>query len=267
MSDALRQTSAVSAPLGGAVSPAEKLIDFHTHILPEMDDGSSSTEESIRMIRASADAGCACIVLTPHFYADRDEPERFFKRRADRLQRLKQEWTASVPLLVPGAEVAYFEGIAAMENLTQMCIGHSRTLLLEMPFRPWTGRIMAEVMELAGYRGYHVVLAHAERYLRFQSKEAFYRLIDRGVRIQVNAGFFTDWRTRRKALHMLDDGMIHLLGSDCHNMSFRPPNLGDACRIIQDKRGKEAVHEIMARSVRLLRTNEARSKAGSEVIK
>jgi len=229
------------------------MVDFHTHILPGIDDGSSSSAESIRMIRTSREYGAGCLVLTPHFYADCDNPERFLRRRTASLNRLKQGWSERIPLLIPGAEISYFEGISDVQELPQMCIGHSRTLLLEMPFHPWTDRIFSEVMELSERRGYRVVLAHVERYLRFQSEESLYRLVGHGVRMQSNSGFFLHWRTRRKALRMLEGGLIHLLGSDCHNMSSRPPNLGDACRIIEEKCGREAVNEIMARSIRLLR--------------
>jgi len=239
--------------MSAAEHTSRPIVDFHTHILPGMDDGSSSSEESRQMIRASLGYRAGCLVLTPHFYANRDDPERFLRRRNASLARLKQGWTEQTPLLIPGAEITYFEGISDAQELSRMCLGHSRTLLLEMPFCPWTGRILSELTALTERRNYHVVLAHVERYLRFQKKDCLYDLIGAGIRMQANAGFFLHWRTRRKALHMLEDGLIHLLGSDCHNMSSRPPNLGEACRIIEEKCGEEAVNGIMSRSVRLLR--------------
>ena len=62
--------------------------DFHSHILPEIDDGSSSVEESLAMLQAERDQGIQSVVATPHFYAHHDSPERFLKRRAAARQRL-----------------------------------------------------------------------------------------------------------------------------------------------------------------------------------
>ncbi len=227
-------------------------VDFHTHILPQMDDGSPSAEESIRMLRASARDRVSCVLLTPHYLAERENPGRFLERRERCLDVLKQAWTAKFPLLIPGAEIAYFDGISSISALPQMCIGQSRCLLLEMPYYTWPERMISELLALSGRGGYHVILAHVERYQRFQKRDVFERLIDCGVRMQTNAGFFVDWRTRRKALRLLKEGRIHLLGSDCHNMSVRPPNLGEACRILREKGMEEALHTMMARAARLL---------------
>ncbi len=227
-------------------------VDFHTHILPKMDDGSPSAEESVRMLGSSVRGGISCVVLTPHFLAEHDNPERFLARREHCLERLREVWKEKKPFLIPGAETAYFDGISSMSALPEMCLGQSRCLLLEMPYCPWTERMISEVMSLSGRGGYRIVLAHAERYLRFQKSDVFYRLIDRGVRLQTNAGFVIDWRTRRKALRLLKEGWIHLLGSDSHNMEHRPPNLGEACRILREKGYEDELRAIMNCAVRLL---------------
>lgn len=230
----------------------ELRIDFHTHILPEMDDGSSSAEESVRMLRASVQDGISCVVLTPHFQAEREDPERFLERRERCLAQLKKVWTLETPQLISGAETAYYDGISCMKELPQLCAGTSRCLLLEMPFCPWTERMLSEVVSLSVRGGYHVVLAHAERYLRFQKDEVFFRLMEHGIQLQANAGFFNDWRTRRKAFRLLKEGRIHLLGSDSHNMTYRPPNLGEACRIFHEKKRGAELNEIMNRAAHLL---------------
>ncbi len=242
----------------------EMCVDFHTHILPQMDDGSPSAEESLRMLRDSRRDGVSCVVLTPHFLAERESPERFFARRERSLNILRQAWNLPEPLLIPGAEVAYFDGISSMRALEQMCPGHSHCLLLEMPFCPWTERMLSEVTSLSERQGYHVVLAHVERYLRFQKSDVLDRLIGCGVRMQSNAGFFVRWQTRRNALRMLRDGRIHLLGSDCHNMDVRPPNLGAACRILREKGREDALRTIMARGYWLLELSRAETFPGRE---
>ena len=66
-------------------------IDFHTHILPGIDDGSASVEESIELLKAEAAQGITKVVATPHFYANYDSPERFLERRAKAKVLLDEE--------------------------------------------------------------------------------------------------------------------------------------------------------------------------------
>ncbi len=231
-----------------------ELIDFHTHILPEMDDGSSSVEESIKMLTSCAKQGIERIVLTPHFYANRDNPAHFLAKRARSLEKLSRATVGmACPELIPAAEVEYFEGITAMQELTDMRIGNSRGLLIEMPFTPWTSRVVRDIIEINNQREFRVVLAHIERYMKFVKKETLYQLIEEGVRMQSNASFFEEgFLGTSKAIKAFDQGFIHLLGSDCHNMTTRKPNLKDACDLLVKKRGPEALAHIMARGSHIL---------------
>ncbi len=236
-----------------------ELIDFHTHILPEMDDGSSSPKESAEMLAACVEQGIERIVLTPHFYANRDNPSHFLAKRARSFEKLKEAMQGlPCPELIPAAEVEYFEGITAMQELTDMRIGSSRGLLIEMPFAPWTSRVVRDIIEINNQREFRVVLAHVERYMKFVKKETLYQLIEEGVRMQSNASFFDEgFLGTSKAIKAFDQGFIHLLGSDCHNTSTRKPNLKDACDLLVKKRGPEALAHIMSRGAHIL-ADEAR---------
>ena len=90
------------------------MLDFHTHILPGIDDGSASLESSVEMIRQSIQQKISGIVLTPHFYADTDEPEAFFRSRRASAQRLfdAAQNIPGCPRLLLGAEVHYYRGMA-----------------------------------------------------------------------------------------------------------------------------------------------------------
>ena len=126
------------------------MIDLHSHILPRMDDGSRSTEESLQMLTALAAQGVTDVAATPHFYASENGPDRFLARRARSWQQLRPHLTASLPRVHLGAEVLFFEGIAAFDGLPRLCISGTDVLLLEMPFRPWNGRMLDELLELVG---------------------------------------------------------------------------------------------------------------------
>lgn len=227
-------------------------IDLHSHILPEVDDGSQSVEESVKIAQDSLKQGICCIVATPHFYASTDHPAHFLGKRERSLRQLTARLYYSVPLIIPGAEVQYFEGITGMKELAQMRIAKSPGLLLEMPFCPWSERMIQDILDINSRPGYCVILAHIERYLRWQKDSVFEQLAEAGIRMQVNANFFNTRSTAGKAFRLLDRGWIHMLGSDCHNMTSRPPNLREACDIIAKKRGTEAVHTLMNHSMRLL---------------
>ncbi len=234
--------------------------DFHTHILPEMDDGSRSAAESVQMVRTCVSAGIDSIVLTPHFYAEADSPEAFIARR-QRSFRLLTEAVAEAPdLLAPtftvGAEIEYFEGIACVRDYPEMRIGGTNCFLIEMPPDKWTYRMVDDLLELcADYRS-RVILAHVERYLFDQPRSTVRVLLENGVLMQSNASFFLEKKTAGKAIRLLRRGMIHLLGSDCHDTVRRVPNLGDACDVIEARAGKEYTDRIMQGARVLLRLDK-----------
>lgn len=204
---------------------SETMIDFHTHILPGVDDGSKNLDESLQLLQMEQQQGIDIVVLTPHYYSSQNSPEVFFRRRYQSWRLLRGAWKPGMPRLLLGAEVEFFEGITALANLQDFCIQRTSLLLLEMPFCSWSERIIRIVEELNGTGGIQIVLAHVERYLSFQGNaQALKRLRQRGILMQVNASFFEGWLSRRKALSMLDKGMVQFLGSDCHNLSSRKPN-------------------------------------------
>lgn len=208
------------------------MIDFHSHVLPGMDDGSTCVEESLAMLEASAQQGIGCMAATSHFYPMENSPEQYLARRAAAEERLRTVWKPGLPKLLLGAEVYFFEGMSRVQELDALRIEGTELLLVEMPFHSWTERMVKELLAVHERQDMTVVLAHIERYFRFQPKRLWDDLLDAGILMQCNAGFFLSWRTKRKACRMLAERRIHLLGSDSHNMSDRPPRLGDALSVI-----------------------------------
>lgn len=216
--------TASPTPRVGPASKTRSMTDFHTHILPGMDDGSRDVAMSLSMLRELARQGITLAVMTPHFYAGENSPRRFLERRERAWQQLRDCLEPGLPEIRLGAEVQFFEGICNAEDVSSLRIQGTNFLLLEMPFCKWTSRMLGEALELNDREDVQVVLAHIDRYLSMQPKEVWSRLRDRGVRMQANVSFFASWRTRRSAISMLADGRIHLLGSDCHNLEARRPN-------------------------------------------
>lgn len=225
------------------------MIDFHCHVLPEMDDGSKSTNESIQMLELSVQQKITIMALTPHFYADTDTPERFFERRSRAFENLCSAIGQNAPQLLLGAEVHYFSGIHKSQSMMQFRLQGTKYLLLEMPFCRWTHRMLDEVSELNQSREITVVLAHIDRYLSMQKRDVVDQLFEDGVLLQANAESFLSWRERSKMLHFLENGYISFLGSDCHNLTDRPPRIGDALDVIEKKLGADAVQALKEKTL------------------
>lgn len=200
------------------------MIDFHTHILPGIDDGSRTVDESMAMLHTEMEQGVNVVFLTPHYYAEENSPVSFLKKRYHAWRTLEPYVSRELPKIRLGAEVQYFEGICAVEDIRHLRIVGTDYLLLEMPFRAWSDRMIGDVLELNDRNEMQIVLAHIERYMAWQKPEVWDVLRTSGVMMQSNASFFAGWKTRRKAMEMLKKDQIQFLGSDCHNMKNRMPN-------------------------------------------
>lgn len=225
------------------------LTDFHSHILPGVDDGSRSVEQSLQMLRTEADQGITRIVATPHFYAKHDDPDRFVRRRDAAAEKLLQAMAEhpELPDVVLGAEVHYFPGISESEHLSKLTIQGTNCVLIEMPQPPWSEKMYRELEEIFSLQGLTPIIAHIDRYIRpFGTYRIPQRLERLPVLVQANAEFFLEQATARFAMRLLRADRIHLLGSDCHNMTDRAPNLGDAIKRISQKLGKDCLEQLRA---------------------
>lgn len=231
------------------------MIDWHSHILPGMDDGSENLAESLAMLERQAQQGVKTVIATPHFYANDETVTDFIGRRQKAYEALKAQLPEGAPDILLGAEVRYYRGISRMENIEALRIQGSKLLLLEMPMRDWTESMIKDLMELAGSGSVQLVLAHIDRYWGLQNRDVWDRLYENGILMQANAGFFTGFSTKRKAISLLKDGMVRLIGSDGHNMTTRPPHLEKAFDVIGKKLGKEYLEQMTHYGYSLLTGN------------
>ena len=223
------------------------MVDFHSHILPGIDDGSTCLEESIRMLRAEAKQGIRHVVATPHFYPRYDDPQRFLDRRNRAAEALRQEMEKhpGLPGITLGAEVYYYRGMSESAYLDQLTIGKSRYILIELPEAPWPNAVFDELLAIRKQRNLIPVIAHIDRYISpFRTFGIPKRLREMPVLVQANASFFEKLWTAPMALRMLKTGNIHLLGSDCHNMDSRRPNMGRVIEHIRHRLGQNALEKI-----------------------
>ena len=228
------------------------MIDFHAHILPSVDDGSKSVDESLKLLEMLTAQGVESVLATSHYYADRESPQSFLERRATAYDALKPFLDSKCPEILLGAEVRFYDGISRLSELCSLRIENTKLLLLEMPFARWTEYTVKELCELSCSNELVVVLAHIERYLNMQDRGVFEYLREHGVLMQVNASFFADLLSRRKALRMLKSGLIDALGSDCHNTHVRRPRINEAINVIKRNFGDTFVDDFAEYSQALL---------------
>ena len=221
--------------------------DIHSHFLPKMDDGSKSTEMSMEMLRRSRRQGVTTIVSTSHFYGDHESPEHFLKRRDHAISKLRPMADNSIPKIYLGAEVYYYPGIAQSDSIPQLVIQGTDLILIEMPFVAWSERIFDELITLQYNHRLQVVLAHVERYQDIQKRDVYARLFEQPFYFQCNAEAFTSRRSRKLALKLIDNELLHFIGTDCHNIDKRPPNMQEAQAVVEKKLSPSAWRQLSRR--------------------
>lgn len=218
------------------------MIDLHTHILPKMDDGASTSDLSLEMLRMEAEQGVDTVVLTPHFYREKEDSSSFLQRRAssfyrlkDRIAELSDKEKKRLPELFLGAEVAWVPNMDEWPELSQLCLGNSSFLLLELPFYPWNSRMIDQIYDLMSKTGITPIIAHLERYAKIQRWSSIQEILALGIPIQLSTSVFLTIGGRRLAKQLLHHGTGFLLASDCHNTTTRPPNLGNTMAVLKKK--------------------------------
>ena len=187
------------------------ICDFHSHVLPGADHGSSSVAESIEQFRLAKSCGVDRVVATPHFYPHNDDLRRFLIKRDGAYERLMEKWADKNVDLKVGAEVLICQNLENLPGLDRLCIGKSNSLLLELPFKDFFEDHFNTVDNLLD-RGYEVILAHADRY----PHELIDLFLRTGVSIQLNASSLCTVLKNKHIYRWLEEGRVVALGSDIH---------------------------------------------------
>ena len=215
-----------TAPTDGSADKT-MMIDFHTHILPGVDDGARSEEESIAMLRRQRRSAVDRICLTPHFYPGHQTLEGFLDQRTEAWERLCRCMEGETfPELRLGAEVHYSPDILQMD-LRQLTLGDTDYLLLELPHGRYPAYIV-QVIQKMMEEGLTPILAHVERFPYFRKDPSLLkRLIDLGALGQVSADTLHLRLDKGFSKACLYCGLAHVVGSDAHNTTDRKPCMGE----------------------------------------
>jgi len=189
---------------------SDNFVDFHTHILPEVDHGSDSLETTAFQLEMAKSFGISRILATSHFYPHQHTVTSFLNKRNTAYEKIK-ELEGNYPDIKLGAEVLLCEGLHKLENLEHLCLFGTKILLLELPFTSLTHGMKHAVRRLVE-NGFEVILAHADRYpaARIES------LLEYGVKLQLNADSLTTLFKRKCLFDWLKRGLVVGIGTDIH---------------------------------------------------
>lgn len=237
------------------------LIDLHCHVLPGMDDGSPDAQTSVNMLKGLTGQGVELACATSHYYARQESIQSFLQRRREAVaalgDALEQAGPMEIPVVRLGAEVAYFPGIAQCQDLGRLCLGGTRTLLLELSYTQWTPQQVEEVASLCLDHGYQVVLAHPERFSHIHSYwRDMERMLSLPIFLQINADSLLQWSSRKLALELLGSAQRPLLASDCHNLTTRPARLEKARQMVEKKLGAKMLTRLDEAAIRLVQPSK-----------
>ena len=220
--------------------------DLHTHILPGMDDGARTVEESLVLLRKEQESGVDTVALTSHFRTDKESVESYVARRNKAFQTLQQAVEAEgLPIrLIPAAEVMYSSTLLEMDP-TGLCYAGTNTLLIELlphVFPAGFDRFLFEI----GTRGYTILIAHVDRYpYLMESPHILTQWVKQGCYCHINASaVLHDRKMLSFATAAIRHGLVHLIASDTHSITKRPPLLQEAFAMMQKRCGSETVKEI-----------------------
>lgn len=237
------------------------MIDFHTHILPQIDDGSHNVQESITMLKQSYAQGIDTVVLTSHFRRGEHRIKDWLRDRQDRLDRIREALTDEDRLMIPRAvlasEVEYMAGMNRWDYLDELAIKGTDYIMTEMPFIPWSEAVVKTIDDIALNSKFTPILPHIDRYFyNFTPKKYIQHYYEMPVLIQMNAIFINNYSNVQFFKPLLESRKIHLLGSDCHSCEWRPPDLGRAIKMVREFCGQEILDEIDARGRKILENAE-----------
>ena len=192
------------------------MIDFHSHILPAIDDGSKSMEDSIQILREAREAGFSKIISTSHYLEGYYEIKEEDRKRL--IQELKNE-DIGLELYV-GSEIYITENMVdLLKEKKASSINNSKYVLFEIPMNNKT-MLTKEIIYRLIENGYVPVLAHPERYSFIQQNpEELEELVDMGTLCQSNYGSIIGLygkKTEKTVKKLLKNNLIHFLGSDVH---------------------------------------------------
>jgi len=232
------------------------LIDIHSHILPGVDDGAKTEEESLKMARAAVDQGIHTIIATPHHKNGHfDNEKASILKQVDILRDLFAHEDIPLTLLAGQEPRIYGEMVEDLEKGELLSLNETKYVHVEFPFRDvphYASRLLFDIQ----VAGYVPVIVHPERNQELLEKPGkLYHFVQKGALTQVTAasvvGKFGK-NIQRFTNQLIEANLTHFIASDAHNTSTRPFYMAEAFRQVQEDFGNELFYLFMENSQLLI---------------
>lgn len=224
------------------------MIDIHCHILPNVDDGSESLEESIEMAKIAESEGITKIVNTSHCHFDfKYKKGNELKLELEKFNQALKEENINIEVLL-GNELYYTSDlIERFDELDFFSMNNSKYILMEFSPINFPKNIEDVIYEIK-IRGYIPIIAHAERYKQVQEDvNIVLDCIKEGALIQVNASSIlgkNGEKAEDTSKKLLDNNMVHFVATDAHSSNRRRPLIKDSYNYILKNYGKEVAEKL-----------------------
>ena len=236
------------------------MIDFHTHILPNIDDGSRSIDETFNLIKEAKNVGFEGIISTSHYmenYYETDKPEREVWINA--IYENLQAKNIDIRLYL-GNEIYISENlIELLEKGKASTINDTSYVLFEMPLNEEPMNLYDIVYQMIQYK-LVPILAHPERYSYIQKEpDLVYDLVQKGVLMQANYGSIIGQYGEKAQFivkKLLENNLIHFLGSDVHRQNTIYPKIPECLSEINSIIGEEKLQELTTENPKLALGNK-----------
>lgn len=237
------------------------MIDIHSHVLFEIDDGAENLKTSLRLCLDAYRNGCDDLVMTPHFF-EYDDISVFVEERNEKIETLRNALAEKeIPLRIhSGAELFLSDDIFEAGNLDALTINGSRYMLCEMPLIPFDTRFITMWFDNLIDRGYVPILAHPERYYEVHRDYRILEdLLDRDVIFQVNIDSLIGYngpQSQGLAIDLVQRGFAPLIASDAHDTQFRHTRLIEKLNELPDEITEEHVENCLIINPQKILNNE-----------
>lgn len=237
------------------------MIDIHSHILFNIDDGAETLEDSVKLCRDAADNGVKLITATPHFF-DYSHIRSFVSERNHKISVLREILDEEdIPISVAaGSELFLNDKVFSAGDLDALTINGSRYMLCEFPLGPFDiDRAPLWIDELIS-RGYTPIVAHPERYIEFhRNLYIIDELLDREVVFQANIDSLTGKNgeePQKMAVDMVMRKIALLIGSDAHDTEYRHTRLREKFKDLPEFIDERILLDCMDKNAKAILKNE-----------
>lgn len=238
----------------------EHYTDIHCHVLPGVDDGAKTMEESLQMLKAAYADGIRCVIATPHYHHHRGRAlKEVIYEKVTQVQEAVRDCCPDL-VIYAGNELFYSDSLSNAIAEEKVCsMAQSRYVLIE--FSPETEYTeMRNALLNIQTQGVWPILAHIERYFCLVKKPALAaELADMGIYLQVNAGGVLGHygRKEKKLIQkMFALGYVSFVATDAHDTEKRKQELSEAAAYVEKKFGRAAMEDCFWNNPQAIITNK-----------